>query len=827
MFKKIASSLALALLACGPGTDSGEKVVLVEEGVHETNRNIENVVESETAIPLELNIATEQKIYEIGDSVEITTKGASLKFPKVEYELTLLHKDPEFNGIKPIPQSILNKWVANSRENNKKKHFLIRYHNKIPTKEEKKQLEEGGIHISGHYQKELFFAKADSKGLEKILSDPAIEAYELLPNRKISELMYAQTLFEKELQNSKIGVEVAFSKSATPEEINAVIQKYDLNIQEKINSRKAIISVNIENAIPLAEMLSPESIVQRIAPVTPPIEEIPPVPSFQTNADARKKVKAEATHSILQFDGSGIIAYVHDGGAVYEHRDLKGRVKVIDESFISDHPTHVACTLAGDGTRTVEWAEKNGKEIRPFELRGVAPGVKRIISDQHNHCKPYCLYETPAEIDKECKIAIQKYHADLSSNSIGTNIMKNFYPVEWFGDYETTCSIVDGIVRGSQGKRIVMIFAAGNENNFFENGVYGTLGQPASAKNPIIVGAVDDADNVAYFTSWGPTDDGRTGVTVVAPGVNILSCLPVHFDDDPIYGTMSGTSMATPAVSGVVALVIQAWREITNTAEGEPLPSTIKAILSHTATDVAEKGLDFKTGFGRVNAAEAIEKVIQKQFLEGVISKTGEKHSYILNIPEGKSQIKATLVWDDVPGVPGADKELVNDLDLSLVSPSGEVYYPQVLNPWHPEEKFTTGIDRTNNIEQVIVKNPETGKWKAVIRGYIIPEGPQEYSLVYDEATESWGRSYIKNESNNETKLNVSINIEKLDSNKWTKITTISEGPIVLNPHEEIELRDISGGANYVPESRGDYIIKLTIDNGGNIISDAWKFYVR
>ncbi|WP_410891415.1 S8 family serine peptidase [Neobacillus sp. 204] len=118
-------------------------------------------------------------------------------------------------------------------------------------------------------------------------------------------------------------------------------------------------------------------------------------------------------------------------------------------------------------------------------------------------------------------------------------------------------------------------------------------------------------DNLASFSSRGPsrvTYDIKPEIT--APGVNVLSTVPgfVHNHDNPsdyttAYERMSGTSMATPNVTGIAALLLQAKPDLT--------PDDVKAILMNTADSLSKPYSVFEQGAGRVNPYEAIHSSIE------------------------------------------------------------------------------------------------------------------------------------------------------------------------------------------------------------------------
>ncbi len=155
----------------------------------------------------------------------------------------------------------------------------------------------------------------------------------------------------------------------------------------------------------------------------------------------------------------------------------------------------------------------------------------------------------------------------------------------------------------------VVIAAAGNQGQtlFFTDRNekiegFRTIGitDPGNAMNVITVGATHRSKpltyGVSYFSSRGPTGDGRTKPDLVAPGEKIISTLP-----SATFGSMDGTSMAAPHVSGAAALLLAKNRELI----GNPLE--VKRILCESATDLGrEKNFQ---GFGMLDCLRALQKV--------------------------------------------------------------------------------------------------------------------------------------------------------------------------------------------------------------------------
>lgn len=145
-------------------------------------------------------------------------------------------------------------------------------------------------------------------------------------------------------------------------------------------------------------------------------------------------------------------------------------------------------------------------------------------------------------------------------------------------------------------KGAVVVAAMGNDRDDPDRNHGESPSYPAALPGVIAVGATDAADQAAYFSNAG------RWISVSAPGDNIYSTTPTmpvrggHVSQD--YDYMSGTSMATPVVSGVIALMLSLTPNLT--------PAQVKSRLEQTADDVAVPGFDTATGRGRVNPYRAL-----------------------------------------------------------------------------------------------------------------------------------------------------------------------------------------------------------------------------
>ena len=492
------------------------------------------------------------------------------------------------------------------------------------------------------------------------------------------------------------------------------------SIVDRLQSLNGLVVEISESSVPT---LAAEDAVQWIEP---------PLPTLTaTNDQVRLVTQAdEAQAQPYALDGSGVTVLVYDGGTAREtHLDFQSRLIALDSSGLSAHATHVAGTIGGAGV------------ANPL-YRGMAPGVTMLSYGLEDVGSEGPLYTNPGDMENDFSDAVLTGGAMLANCSLGSNVESNGFDCEWQGDYGVTDALIDGMIRGSFGEPFRTVWSAGNERpgyrcNIEGFGEYYSIAPPSGAKNHLCVGAVNSNDeSMTGFSSWGPTDDGRLKPDVCAPGCQvegdygITSC---SSSGDSSYRSLCGTSMASPAVCGLAALVLQDYQE---QFPGQPLPrnSFLRALFAHTAVDLGNVGPDYSFGYGSVRVCDAIDLLRDGRFYEATVDHEGT-YSRTVTVETGDPELKVTLAWDDVPGTPNAEIVLVNDLDLEVVAPDGTRYYPWTLNPLAPSDPAVqTQADHINNIEQVSVENPAAGEWTISVVGYNVPDGPQPFSLVGDGA---------------------------------------------------------------------------------------------
>ncbi|MBL8747282.1 MAG: S8 family serine peptidase [Phycisphaerae bacterium] len=455
----------------------------------------------------------------------------------------------------------------------------------------------------------------------------------------------------------------------------------------------------------------------------------PPLPQFsELNAENRAITGANTAQAApYNLNGAGVTVLVYDGGrSRTTHVDFQGRAINLpgDTSSTSDHSTHVSGTIGGAGVANIN-------------NRGMAPGVLIVNAGFQFGGGNGFLYTDPGDMIADYTAAVTNHGADIANNSIGNNTEPNGFDCSWQGDYGFTDTIIDSMVRGSiNGEPFRIVWAAGNERqgtrcNVEGFGSYYSSGPPANAKNHITVGALNaNDDSMTTFSSWGPSDDGRMRPDISAPGCQNGGdggVTSTSSSSDTAYNSKCGTSMASPTVCGLSALVLQDFRA-QYPSRPDPRNSTLKAIWMHTAVDILNPGPDYQSGYGSVRVIPAIEFVRSGNFFENTVSQGGVYTATVVVSPSD-TVLKVTIAWDDPAGTPNVNPTLVNDLDLVVTGPGGQ-YFPWTLNPAAPSANAvrTTRNFRDNN-EQVLINNPMPGAYLIEVRGFNVPQGPQPFSL--------------------------------------------------------------------------------------------------
>ena len=267
---------------------------------------------------------------------------------------------------------------------------------------------------------------------------------------------------------------------------------------------------------------------------------------------------------------------------------------------------------------------------------------------------------------------------------------------------------------------------------------FDTLGTTAAAKNVIAVGAVDANKSIVGFSSRGPAKDGRIKPDLVARGSGVHSTAPTDS-----YANLSGTSMASPAVAGMAALITEQWKRSYGT---QPSAAAVKALLIAGTEDIGNPGPDYTFGYGLANAKNSVDLILadegRQERIRTLSFAAGQQQQHELSLVVSETQdLRVVLNWPDpyIVYVPGendvADKALVNNLDLRVVDPSGATIHPWVLNKDSFEAHATKAVNNVDNVEMVEIAGATPGVYRVIATGTSVPEGPQSAVLVTNART--------------------------------------------------------------------------------------------
>jgi len=273
---------------------------------------------------------------------------------------------------------------------------------------------------------------------------------------------------------------------------------------------------------------------------------------------------------------------------------------------------------------------------------------------------------------------------------------------------------------------------------------YDCISPRGVAKNILTVGAVTEVSEytgsesvvMSNFSCWGPADDGRIKPDIVGKGVGVYSPMDGSNTD---YGTLQGTSMSAPNVSGSMALLQHHYQ---NTHNGEVMKaSTLKGLVLHTADEAGQHdGPDYIFGWGLMNserAASIISDDISQNVIDEILLSSGETFTREVNVPAGK-ELRVTICWTDPAGTPTSPQlnpsnaMLVNDLDLVIEDTDMNSYYPYSLDRDNPTAAATqTMKNYVDNVELVYVQNSEPGDYTIkVSHEGSLSGGSQAFSII-------------------------------------------------------------------------------------------------
>lgn len=274
-------------------------------------------------------------------------------------------------------------------------------------------------------------------------------------------------------------------------------------------------------------------------------------------------LQLEECHAITR--GEGVKIAVLDTGCDMEHSDLKDRIEVWQDfsgsrtgaNDVQGHGTHVASIAAAN--------------MNSGGIIGAAPSARlligKVLGDQGSGASSWI------------------------SNGIRWAKVQGAHIISMSLGGPSQDAVIASAVREATQAGIYVVAAAGNEGPR-----EGTVGYPGGLADCICVGASDRENRPASFSSRGQQLD------VAAPGVSIRSCYP-----GGRYAILSGTSMATPYVTGCIALLLSYLK---NLNLRWPTPAELLDLLKRNSKDIHTPGFDTATGYGLIQPLALLKVVV-------------------------------------------------------------------------------------------------------------------------------------------------------------------------------------------------------------------------
>jgi uncharacterized repeat protein (TIGR01451 family) len=321
-------------------------------------------------------------------------------------------------------------------------------------------------------------------------------------------------------------------------------------------------------------------------------------PDMQSTAWGVSKIRADLVHNALGIDGAGVVVANIDTGVDWLHPALQANYRGYTGS--GHLPLHAGNWFDATGGGATYPVDGNGHGTHTMGTMvggagiGVAPGAKWIAVrtfDSSGSAQSSWLHS-----------AFQWILAPNGDPALAPHIVNN----SW-GSNNGFSTEFQADVQALLNAGIYPVFSAGN------NGPGGsTVGSPGSLNNAFAVGATTIDDEIAWFSSRGPSPWGVIKPDVSAPGKDVPSSIP-----GGVYTEFDGTSMAAPHAAGLAALLIQASPSLTTNV------GNISNIMKSTAVDLGTPGPDNNFGSGRIDAYNAVISVAAVGALQGAVTDAG------------------------------------------------------------------------------------------------------------------------------------------------------------------------------------------------------------
>ena len=380
------------------------------------------------------------------------------------------------------------------------------------------------------------------------------------------------------------------------------------------------------------------------------------------------------------------------------------KVVYYESSTIGSHGTHTAGTLCGDQQPITGSTFRNGHAYKArFAFSPIPPstGLYTALTNHYN---------------------------------VGARAHSNSWGDDGTTAYTQWCQSIDQYSWDHEDA--VVVFAVTNLS---------TLKTPENAKSVLAVGNTQQQPNQNNVGTGGigPTFDGRRKPEIWAPGTGIFSASSTNTSG---YVSLSGTSMACPAITGYCALVrqyyLEGWNYAANGSRAttprpiDPSGALIRATIMNGGVDMT--GLAGypgpREGWGRLLLENALwfegdtRRTLAFDLRNAIGLTPGQTRQYRFYVTNPSEQLKITMSFTDWPAAVSASAEniRVNDVDLEVLTPNNTLYLGNVIDTAQGVSITGGSPDPINTTEMVILNAPEVGLWTARIRATAVNMGTRQ-----------------------------------------------------------------------------------------------------
>lgn len=624
-----------------------------------------------------------RKIYYLFLGLLCSYTAVAQQSPPGSRDYRILHMNRQFRPpekLSPPPGAVHNGRQENNGRYASEDYYLLQCYD-IPGPLQRQQLSKLGITLLDYLPNYAYYAYfAKEVDTSQLRTNGIRAVMPLEPAYKLSPEILEQRIPAHASKGTQLELDVTVFDNVDASQVERLLRQLAGNIQPTGRH-----SWRLTLAADKVQQLTAIKLVKYIAPIAGE-----PQPEDSDNSNMGRSNFINTGYGGVTYNGTGTNVLIRENG-MYAGIDLQGRVMPGSNQpgTPGSHSSGVSSFLGFGGNadprnRSNAW----GANILAFSGGDL-----------------YALYDAA---DKQIRAVNMSYGWTLEDGK--------FSPA----GYNGTTREHDNFIRTRP--EAMLVYSSGNNgDNTPRGGKYNGLpgwgnltGEPKHAKNIFTVSGTDYEDSYLAWTNSGPAYDGR-----IKPELSIEG--------------LGGTSFAAPKVTGIFTILRHAFQGETGQTH---VPSgMIKAIMMNTADDVHNPGIDFKTGFGRPNVRRAYQLIKQRQFYTGTIGHAGQQ-SLQIPVPAGTAQLRVMLYWTDYESTVNAAQALVNDLDLVVKDAASQSILPWGLDTTAIAARLnalpTRKEDHINNVEQVTIEQPAAGNYTVEIDGTLIPQGPQEFYVVYE-----------------------------------------------------------------------------------------------